>query len=235
MKQRHQPLLIAAAILIGLPLSPANADDNTNPWSPSYQPPANRPVPQQPPAYARHPVPPQQAQPRGHVNPWQPRPPIRQAPDWRAFNQRPPAGGQRFNNPPPRPPVTAPQHRPQQARPPQPPVNPAQNRRPGPPPGWRPYNGPSAFNTPGYNPYHDRWSNNRFWGRSGPNSWMHPNKRNFSNGWDDMLNAPSRMGEMPGGWTAPSVSMPNPVDVSDQFEENARDLPDQMRNMNSGD
>ena len=59
---------------------------------------------------------------------------------------------------------------------------------------------------------------------------MSPNKNNFSNNWDDMLNAPSRMGTMPGGWNAPSVSVPNPVDVGDEFGDAARDMPDQMNN-----
>ena len=49
------------------------------------------------------------------------------------------------------------------------------------------------------------------------------NKDRFADGWDDMLNAPSDMGEMPGGFTAPSVSMPNPVDVGDEFDDAARD------------
>ena len=50
--------------------------------------------------------------------------------------------------------------------------------------------------------------------------------------WDDMLDGPSRMGEMPGGWRAPSVSVPNPIDVGDEFGDAARDAPDQMDNFN---
>lgn len=46
------------------------------------------------------------------------------------------------------------------------------------------------------------------------------------------MNAPSRMGEMPGGWTAPSVSVPNPIDVGDEFSDAAKDAPDQMDNFN---
>jgi hypothetical protein len=77
------------------------------------------------------------------------------------------------------------------------------------------------------------WSNNRG-GRSMPwdsgrGGWM--DKDRFSDGWDDMLNAPSDMGEMPGGYTAPSVSVPNPIDVGDEFQDAARDAPDQMRNV----
>jgi len=124
-------------------------------------------------------------------------------------------------------------------------------RRPGSIP-----NEPSAFNTPGYRPnYNNRgsrmpwggnrggssmpWSNNRggnnkFWGRSGPSTWMSPGKRNWENSWDDMINAPSRMGEMPGGWTAPEVTVPNPIDMGDQMQDNVKDLPDQMKNMDVG-
>jgi len=64
---------------------------------------------------------------------------------------------------------------------------------------------------------------------SGRGGWM--NKDRFADGWDDMLNKPSDMGEMPGGFTAPSVSAPNPVDVGDEFNNAARDAPEQMRNV----
>lgn len=65
--------------------------------------------------------------------------------------------------------------------------------------------------------------------RGGRDGWM--SKDRFSDAWDDMLNKPSDMGEMPGGWTAPSVSMPNPVDVGDEFGDAARDAPEQMRDV----
>ena len=64
-------------------------------------------------------------------------------------------------------------------------------------------------------------------GRGG--SWFDKDK--MADAWDDMINAPSDMGEMPGGWSAPEVSMPNPVDVGDEFERAARDMPDQMHNI----
>ena len=64
---------------------------------------------------------------------------------------------------------------------------------------------------------------------SGRGGWMDKDK--FADRWDDMLNKPSDMGEMPGGFTAPSVSMPNPVDVGDEFNDAARDAPEQMRNV----
>ncbi len=84
------------------------------------------------------------------------------------------------------------------------------------------------------------WSR-RFWneiGDGGDNpfrnmdGWFRPGdpKEGAAQMWDDMLNAPSEMGQMPGGWTAPSVSVPNPIDVGDEFSNAARDMPGEMRN-----
>lgn len=125
-----------------------------------------------------------------------------------------------------------------------PPTASGNQMRPMPPPPRGPYgpsgygagpdNGASAYNTPGYRPYRRSSNNSRFWGRSGPSKWMNPNKRNMENGWDDMINAPSRMGNMPGGWSAPEVSMPNPVDMADQVQDNVKDLPDQVKDMDVG-
>lgn len=99
---------------------------------------------------------------------------------------------------------------------------------------YGPDNGASAYNIPRYNRNNNGWNNNKFWGNSGPNRWMNPNKGNMEQGWDDMINSPSRMGEMPGGWTAPEVTMPNPVDMGDQVQDNVKDLPEQIRNMDVG-
>ena len=66
-------------------------------------------------------------------------------------------------------------------------------------------------------------------GKRGRDGWM--DKDWFADSWDDMLNAPADMGEMPGGWYAPTVDMPNPVDVGDEFDRAARDVPDQMHNV----
>lgn len=178
-----------------------------------------------------------------------------QAPNWSGFSTPPPANPAppAYNNnyrrpvaPPPqayrRPPAYTPPNISRSVPPPTGPYNAAPMPQSAPYRGAAAprnpnYNGPSAFYTPGYNPYrrnNNGWDNNRFWGRSGPNTWMHPNKRNWENGWDDMINAPSRMGEMPGGWTAPEVTMPNPIDMGDQFQDNVKDLPDQIRDMNVG-
>ena len=60
---------------------------------------------------------------------------------------------------------------------------------------------------------------------------MNPGKRNWENSWDDMINSPSRMGEMQGGWTAPEVTVPNPVDIGDQMQDNVKALPEQVKDM----
>ena len=65
---------------------------------------------------------------------------------------------------------------------------------------------------------------NGIWGMH-PDEWMTSNPEDgFSYMWDDMINAPSEMGEMPGGWNAPSISMPNPVDVGSEFRREAPNL-----------
>lgn len=81
------------------------------------------------------------------------------------------------------------------------------------------------------------WSH-RFWdeiGEGGQNPFRNSHrwfqgKDGAANMWDDLLNAPSDMGRMPGGWTAPSISVPNPIDVGDEFSNAARDMPDEIRN-----
>lgn len=90
-------------------------------------------------------------------------------------------------------------------------------------------------------PWNPDWMNNRgrkrnnFFG-NWPGSWMDPEdpRGSMSKMWDDMLEAPNEMGEMPGGWTAPSIKVPNPVDVGDEFESTSRKSPkeaaDQMNN-----
>ena len=121
------------------------------------------------------------------------------------------------------------------------PVQSSNRGLPPPPPG--PYSNPdrgaSGYYMPGYNPNrnyrrNNRRNNNKFWGRSGPSTWMNPGKRNWENSWDDMMNAPSRMGEMPGGWTAPEVTVPNPIDMGDQIQDNVKDLPEQIKDMDVG-
>jgi hypothetical protein len=68
------------------------------------------------------------------------------------------------------------------------------------------------------------------WG-AGPQYWMNPMdpKEGMSQAWDDMMNAPHRLGRVPPGWKAPSIDIPNPIDVGDEFEKNARRAPHIMR------
>ncbi|MCB1772837.1 MAG: hypothetical protein KDI88_04425 [Gammaproteobacteria bacterium] len=70
----------------------------------------------------------------------------------------------------------------------------------------------------------------RVWG-AGPQVWMNPTdpKEGMSQAWDDMMNAPARMGRVPPGWKAPTIDIPNPIDVGDEFEKNARRAPYIMR------
>ncbi len=93
-----------------------------------------------------------------------------------------------------------------------------------PPPNWRPRNNNNFFG-------------NNFFGNRG-NRFFRGNWINFSDpkgtmerGWDEALDAPSQMGTMPGGWNAPSISVPNPIEVGDQFKDAAQDLPNQIQNM----
>ncbi len=77
------------------------------------------------------------------------------------------------------------------------------------------------------------------WGKNnGPYSHTPLHKKGVKNKledmWDDMVNAPHDAGRMPGGWKAPSISMPNPVDVTDQFGMQFDKLPSQIREMDVG-
>jgi hypothetical protein len=62
------------------------------------------------------------------------------------------------------------------------------------------------------------------WAKAGPED-------GFSYMWDDMINAPSEMGEMPGGWNAPSISVPNPVEIGSEFRKEAPNLAREIPNM----
>jgi hypothetical protein len=97
-------------------------------------------------------------------------------------------------------------------------------------------------------PIHGPWDRN--WGRApwnrdyedlwgpkgGPDKWFDfgDPKEGLANAWEDMLYTPNALGTMPGGWEAPSISVPNPIDVGDEFKDAARDMPDEMRNFSEG-
>jgi len=64
-----------------------------------------------------------------------------------------------------------------------------------------------------------------------PSDWFQPGdpKEGAAIMWDDLISAPDDIGTMPGGWTPPSISVPNPVDLEDQFEKASKEVPDLIR------
>ncbi len=87
-----------------------------------------------------------------------------------------------------------------------------------------------------------RWSrfgngNNSWWGNDSdygpdvdwftntPRRWMRQGPKDGAGQmFDDFLDAPSRMGDMPGGWSAPTISIPNPIDVADELESGSSEM-----------
>lgn len=92
-------------------------------------------------------------------------------------------------------------------------------------PGW----GDGFFG--GYGP--DRWKGVTPWGNDVPFKWIDPSdpEESIANMWEDAINTPYNMGRMPPGWTAPQISVPNPIDVENEFEDNFRNAPTEFRNM----
>lgn len=75
------------------------------------------------------------------------------------------------------------------------------------------------------------------WGRNGgPSKWFDPSdpREGMAEAWEDMMITPNRLGTMPGGWKAPSISVPNPIDVGDEFKNVAKDMPSEMQNFSEG-
>lgn len=91
---------------------------------------------------------------------------------------------------------------------------------------------------------------NRNWGRApwnrdyadmygkegGPDEWFNFSdpKEGAAMAWEDMLYTPHALGTMPGGWDAPTVVVPNPVDVGDEFKDAAGDMPGEVKNFSEG-
>ncbi len=75
------------------------------------------------------------------------------------------------------------------------------------------------------------------WGKKGgPSEWFNFSdpKEGAAVAWEDMLDTPNALGTMPGGWKAPSVSVPNPIDVGEEFKNTAKDMPGEMRDFSDG-
>ncbi|MCU7835672.1 MAG: hypothetical protein KZQ83_10540 [gamma proteobacterium symbiont of Taylorina sp.] len=64
-----------------------------------------------------------------------------------------------------------------------------------------------------------------------PTDWFQPGdpKEGMAIMWDDLISSPDELGEMPGGWNVPSISVPNPVDLEDQLEKASKEVPDLIR------
>jgi hypothetical protein len=79
-------------------------------------------------------------------------------------------------------------------------------------------NGSGWGNNNNYGPDTDWFTDTpRRWMRNGP-------KEGAGQVFDDFLDGPSRMGDMPGGWSAPTISVPNPIDVADELERGSQDM-----------
>ena len=92
-------------------------------------------------------------------------------------------------------------------------------------PGW----GKGFFG--GYGP--DSWEGATPWGNDVPFKWFDPTdpEESVAEIWEDALNAPSKVGRLPPGWTAPYISVPNPIDVENEFERNLMNAPDEIHKM----
>ena len=56
----------------------------------------------------------------------------------------------------------------------------------------------------------------------------------FDDMWDDAINAPYDMGEMPGGMRAPTIAVPGPAEVADEFQSGSRDFFEDKADSHSG-
>ena len=92
-------------------------------------------------------------------------------------------------------------------------------------PGW----GDGFFG--GFGP--DTWEGATPWGNDVPFKWVDPTdpEESIAQMWEDALNAPNKMGRLPPGFTAPYISVPNPIDVENEFERNTKNAPDEIHNM----
>ena len=70
----------------------------------------------------------------------------------------------------------------------------------------------------------------------GPDKWFDFDdpKEGVAYMWEDFLYTPHALGTMPGGWDAPTVVVPNPIDVGDEFKDAAGDFPGEMKDFADG-
>ncbi len=79
----------------------------------------------------------------------------------------------------------------------------------------------------------DQWKGVTPWGNDVPFKWVDPSdpEESVAAMWEDAINTPNAMGRLPPGFTMPYISVPNPIDVENEFERNARNSPNEFRNM----
>ncbi len=63
------------------------------------------------------------------------------------------------------------------------------------------------------------------------NIWSDFYTDSTSDVWDSMINAPFKMGRMPGGWRAPSLSMPDPITIGDAVTNQMPPMAEEAGNM----
>ena len=70
----------------------------------------------------------------------------------------------------------------------------------------------------------------------GPTKWFDWDdpKEGVAVMWEDALYSPHALGTMPGGWDAPTVVVPNPIDVGDEFKDASTDFPGEMKDFADG-
>ncbi len=79
--------------------------------------------------------------------------------------------------------------------------------------------------------YEDMWGD-----EGGPDAWMDfaDPKEGLAWMWEDFLYTPHALGTMPGGWDAPTISVPNPIDVGDEFKDASGDFPGEVKDFADG-
>ena len=68
------------------------------------------------------------------------------------------------------------------------------------------------------------------WGKE-RNIWPDFYTDTSSEMWDNMLNGPFKMGRMPGGWRAPSLSTPDPITIGDAVTNQMPPMAEEVGNM----